>query len=256
MFRVADTAFSYRRELIVFFFLQESSKVKESSLLKIWSTDTAFLRGEISLLSIAGKILERIILNRLYRPIGPPTRKSVWLQKRSWYHWYDFCCSSAPREVSRAEFGSLYDLCGSLWAKFGCPEKLITMVRQFHYGMMVTVQDQNASSATFPVTNGVKQGCVLALTLFSMMFLTIIQDAFASESNYRFDGSLFNFRRLQAKTKIQEGIAHESFFADDSALAAGSEAVMQRSVNLFSPACDFGNHQHQENWSYVPISYW
>ena len=133
-----------------------------------------------------------------------------------------------------------------LWrimVKFGCPQKLITMVRQFHDGMMASVQDQSASSASFSVTNGVKQGCVLAPTLFSMMFSAMLQHAFTDDSNSikyncRFDGGLFNLRRLQAKTKIQTGTVCELLFADDSALAAGSEADMQHTVNLFSSACD------------------
>ena len=33
-------------------------------------------------------------------------------------------------------------------------------------------------SDSFPVTNGVKQGCVLASTLFSMMFSAMLTDAF------------------------------------------------------------------------------
>ncbi len=45
MFHMVDTSFSYGRVLIVCQFLQESSKVKESSLHKIRSVDTAFLRS-------------------------------------------------------------------------------------------------------------------------------------------------------------------------------------------------------------------
>ena len=43
MLDIVDTTFSYGRELIVCLFLQESSKVKESSLYEIWNADTAFL---------------------------------------------------------------------------------------------------------------------------------------------------------------------------------------------------------------------
>ena len=60
-----------------------------------------------------------------------------------------------------------------LWkimAKFGCPAKFITMVRQFHDGMLARVRNDGEFSDPFPVTNGVKQGCVLASTLFGMMF--------------------------------------------------------------------------------------
>ena len=60
-----------------------------------------------------------------------------------------------------------------LWrimSKFGCPHMFINMVREFHDGMQARVQDDGAFSEPFPVANGVKQGCVLAPTLFSMMF--------------------------------------------------------------------------------------
>ena len=60
-----------------------------------------------------------------------------------------------------------------LWkimTKLRCPDRFILMVRQFHDGMQAHVFDVGESSDPFPVTNGTKQGCVLAPTLFSMMF--------------------------------------------------------------------------------------
>ena len=52
---------------------------------------------------------------------------------------------------------------------------------------------------------------------------------------------LFNFRRLQAKTKVMAFIIRYLLFVDDCALNAGSEADMHRSVDKFSDACnDFG----------------
>ena len=68
-----------------------------------------------------------------------------------------------------------------LWkimSKFGCPDKFIQVVRQLHDGMQAQVLDDRKSSTPFPVTNGVKQGCVLAPTLFSMMFSAMLTDAF------------------------------------------------------------------------------
>ena len=64
-----------------------------------------------------------------------------------------------------------------LWkimTKFGCPPRYVAMVRQFHDGM----QALGEYSEPFPVTNGVKQGCVMAPTLFSMMFSAMLTDAF------------------------------------------------------------------------------
>ena len=56
-------------------------------------------------------------------------------------------------------------------AKFGRPDKFIAMVRQFCDSMLARVQNNGEFSDPFPVTNGVKQGCVLASTLFSRCFL-------------------------------------------------------------------------------------
>ena len=87
--------------------------------------------------------------------------------------------------------------------KFGCPTKFIAMVRQFHDGMLARVQNDGEFSDPFPVTNGVKQGCVLAQTLFSMIS-AMLTAAFKDVDNgipiwYRFDWKLFNLRRLASQ---------------------------------------------------------
>ena len=90
------------------------------------------------------------------------------------------------------EYGPLHDLCRpyqtfdtvsreGLWkimAKFGCPAKVKAMVRQFHDGMLARVQNDGEFSDPFPVTYGVKQGCVLASTLFNIMLSAMLTDAF------------------------------------------------------------------------------
>ncbi len=53
MFDMVDTVFSYWRKLIVYYFFQESFKVKESSLHEIWNADTAFLLSRAALFSLA-----------------------------------------------------------------------------------------------------------------------------------------------------------------------------------------------------------
>ena len=78
-------------------------------------------------------------------------------------------------------------------AKFGCPTRFIAMVRQSHDGMFARVQNDGELSDSFPVTNSVKQGFVLAASLFGMMFSAILTAAFQDGDNdipirYRFDG--------------------------------------------------------------------
>ena len=91
------------------------------------------------------------------------------------------------------------------------------------------------------MTNGVKQSCVLASTLFSMMFSAMLTDAFQDGDNgipmrYRFDGKLFNLRRLQAN--VQTEVLDEVLFADDMAKGAPTEEKMQKGVDQVSDSCD------------------
>ncbi|XP_033096387.1 uncharacterized protein LOC117100709 [Anneissia japonica] len=85
---------------------------------------------------------------------------------------------------------------GGLWkimSKFGCPNKIITMVRQFHDGMKAFVSDNGNHSKPFDVT----KGDVLAPVLFSMVFSAMLISAYNAQDlgvdvHYRLDGGLFN----------------------------------------------------------------
>ena len=124
-------------------------------------------------------------------------------------------------------------------AKFGCPPRDIAMVRQFHDGMQASVQNDGEFSEPFEVTNEVKQGCVMAPTLFSIMFSAMLMDAFQDSDTdfpirYRFEGDIFNLRRLQAKTNVQTDVLDELLYADDVDKNASSEAKMQRAMDQVS----------------------
>ena len=136
-----------------------------------------------------------------------------------------------------------------LWkimAKYGCPTKFISVVRQFHDFMLARVQNDGEFSDPFPVINCVKQSCVLAPALFSMMFSPMLTAAFQDGDNgipirYRFDGKFFNRRRLQAKSKVQTEVLDEFLFADmadDMAKGAPTEEKIQKGVNQVSDSCD------------------
>ena len=53
-----------------------------------------------------------------------------------------------------------------------------TMKESLHTGMMVDVRNGGEASDTFAITNGVKQGWVLAPTLFSIFLSAMLEEAF------------------------------------------------------------------------------
>ena len=64
-----------------------------------------------------------------------------------------------------------------LWvvlARFGVPEKMLTVIRQFHEGMRARVRtDDGEHSEWFDVTQGLRQGCVLSPLLFNIFFAAV-----------------------------------------------------------------------------------
>ena len=97
--------------------------------------------------------------------------------------------------------------------------------------MRATVLDNGDTSDSFSVTNGVKQGCVLAPTLFSMVFAAMLHDASQDNDDdiqlkYITDGGVFNLRRLKTNTKVKVATLRELLFADNCALNGNTEAEM------------------------------
>ena len=84
------------------------------------------------------------------------------------------------------------------------------MTEALHTGMMANVSVGGEVSESFSVTNGVKQGCLLAIslapTLFSNFLSTILDEAFRDMGDgvyiqSRQSADLFNVAHFRAKTK-------------------------------------------------------
>ena len=193
---------------------------------------------EVFLSSIAGKILAKILLNRLNAHLDQtgliPESQCGFRTDRG---AIDMIFTARQlHEKCQEQNVDLYmtfvDLTKAidtvsrdgLWktmAKFGCPHRFIAMVRQFHDCMQARVQNDGEYSEPFPVTNGVKQVSVIAPTLFSMMFSAMLTDAFQDVDagfpiRYRFDGKLLNLKRLQAKS-MQTYVVDKLLYAVDLA---------------------------------------
>nr|VZI06603.1 unnamed protein product [Spirometra erinaceieuropaei] len=213
----------------------------------------------ISLLNIAEKIVARILLNRLNNHLEQGLLPESQCGFRRHRGTTDMIFAARQlqekcQEMRTHLYSTFVDLTKAfdtvnregLWKimqKFGCPERFTQMGRQLHDGMMARVTDNGAVSEAFAVTNGVKQGCVLAPTLFSLMFSAMLMDAYREERPgirvaYRTDGHLLNQRRMHFQSRVSTTTVHELLFADDCALNTTSEEEMQRSMDLFSAACE------------------
>ena len=211
----------------------------------------------ISLLSVAGKVLAKIMLSRLTTHITEdilPETQCGFRKNRSTLDM--IFAARQVQEKCREQDKDLYitfiDLTKAfdtvnreiLWIilkKFGTPPKFLNILKQFHTGMQACVLVGGQQSPSFPVKVGVKQGCVLAPVIFnlflsaaSLLFHMTIKEDSGVQLQYRLDGSLFNIRRLQAKTKTTVTNIHELQYADDCALLAHSPSDMQHALDVMS----------------------
>ena len=98
--------------------------------------------------------------------------------------------------------------------------------------MQGIVQFNGSTSEPFNISSGVKQGCVLAPTLFGTFFALLLKHAFGTSEegiylHTRSDGRLFNLAGLRAKTKVREALIRDMLFADDAAISSHTQQELQ-----------------------------
>ncbi|KAI8512327.1 hypothetical protein Bbelb_089660 [Branchiostoma belcheri] len=195
----------------------------------------------ISLLSIVGKAFARVVLNRLQKLAERvyPEAQCGFRAERS---TIDMVFSLRQlQEKCREQRRPLYVAFIDLTKAFDLvtPEDDLVFPRRHVWHRPV----HGSSSDPFPIKSGVKQGCVLAPTLFGIFFSLLLTFAFhrSEDGVYlhtRSDGRLFNLARLRAKTKVRKVLIREMLFADDAALTAHTEPALQRLMDRFSHACN------------------
>ena len=155
-------------------------------------TECGNYRG-ISLVAHAGKILLKIIAHRLseycelvgtlpeeqsgFRPNRSTTdmlfviRRLQELARKKRIPLYVVCfidLTKAYDSVDRTLFWTVL-------ARFGVPQIMISVIRQFHDGMRACVRlDDRVCSRWFAVEQGLRQECVLAPLLFNIFFAAVI----------------------------------------------------------------------------------
>ena len=63
-------------------------------------------------------------------------------------------------------------------AKIGCPPIILSIAKSFNNDMKGTVLHDGPTSDPFNILSGMKQGCVVAPTLFGIFFATLLKHAF------------------------------------------------------------------------------
>ena len=106
--------------------------------------------------------------------------------------------------------------------RYGCPETFVKIIQEFHDE---AVSIGGSTTDPFAITHGLKQGCVLATTLFTL-FLTVLLSTVSEHLSAgvfirtRSYGKLFKLARLKASTKTREFCIRELLFADDAVIVA------------------------------------
>uniref|UniRef100_A0A5F8GJ83 Reverse transcriptase domain-containing protein n=1 Tax=Monodelphis domestica TaxID=13616 RepID=A0A5F8GJ83_MONDO len=209
----------------------------------------------ISLLSTDGKILACVILNRLLPSVSEqnlPESQCGFRPDRSTINMV-FTVRQIQEKCLEKNL-SLYivfvdltkvfdtvnrDALRVILSKLGCPAKFVKLIQLFHVDMTGEVLSGGETSDRFNISNGVKQGCVLAPVLFNLYFTQVLRHTVMDLDlgiyiKYRLNVSLFDLRRLTAKTKTTERLILEALFADDCALMAHQENQLQTIVDIIS----------------------
>ena len=208
----------------------------------------------ISLLSVAGKVMAKILLKRLIKYVAEdlmPETQCGFRQNRSTSDM--IFVARQTLEKSREQQQNLHmcfiDLSKAfdtvdrpmLWEvlqRAGCPRKFTNLIQQFHDGMEARVRVRNLESEPFNVSRGVKQGCTLAPVLFNV-YVSFITKMLAAQVgpgcgvniNYRMDRSLFDLQKLKARTKINRAWFLELQYADDCAILSHSPEGLQEAIS-------------------------
>ena len=97
---------------------------------------------------------------------------------------------------------------------------------------------------SFNISNGVKEGCTLVPVLFNLFFSQVLlhtvkdldRGVYVRNCSNGSNGSVFDLRRLSARTKTVEKLTTEALFADDCALMAHRENHLHTIVGRFAEA--------------------
>lgn len=216
------------------------------------ASDCGNYRG-ISLLSTGGKILARVMASRLLKHMNLiiPESQCGFRPKRGTSDLI-FTLRQLQEKVKEHQtqmYIAFIDLAKAfdslnreaLWAimeRFGVPKKFLQVCRSLHKNNLASVIHNGVPTEPFQTKTGVRQGCVLAPILFNIFAaaLSMMVDSKLRtrglEVRYRYDGGLFNLKRLRAKTRTK--FITDLQYADDCGLISDSAENLQKILETYS----------------------
>ena len=208
----------------------------------------------ISLCSVAGKVLARVLLPWLqviadkvlpmsgsgFRALRQPLIRCSHLRQLQEKHLE----LQRPLYVAFIDLTKTFDLVGrsglfAILRRIGCPATLLSIILKLHDGMHETVQVDRLGSRPFPIKRSVKLGRILAPNLFAIFFTAVLIRVFPKPSGVLLpccaSGKLFTPSRLRAKSEVRRLFIRELVYADDTAFVATS--TLQNFCRSFVSAC-------------------
>ena len=126
------------------------------------------------------------------------------------------------------------DLLYGILGRLGCPAKFVRIIKKLYTNAHARLVVHGELTSPFEYNSGVKQGCKLAPTLYGIYAAVLLWLAYKAimhthsiKIRFRYDGDLFDRRRLKSKTKVLALYIREAQYADDVAIFSDTPAGLQ-----------------------------
>ena len=213
----------------------------------------------ISLISHHGKLLEKLVNNRLTSVAESlnwlPESQNGFRENRSTVHsifvsrMLASLCREKGVQLSKVyiDFVKAYDKVNQelLWvvlAKRGVPPKLIRLIRAFHEGSKASVKIDGVLSEVFELTMGLKQGSIIAPLLFNIFIGSMIEaidrrvNKLGLKLKFKIDSNIFEVTKLSKNTSgaVSDITIWDILFADDAEIVSDSPENLKMIIDIFS----------------------
>ena len=208
----------------------------------------------IALLSVPGKVLSLILLERLQTIIDPQlldsqcgfrrgrgTVDQIWMTRQLVERANEY---QTPISLGFVDLTKAYDSVDrstliAILRHYGVTHQLASIVTDLYTGTTCKVRAGESMSEEFEVKTGVRQGCVLSPLLFNCYMDHILREAMKMtegglQIEYTTSGGLFLTYR--DKTPLTASIRNIQY-ADDLAMAAETKAELQEMFEVLETAC-------------------